>query len=67
MKNRIAELRKAQNITQPQLAHIAQLSNYTVVQRYERGIIEPSVSVAIRLARALKTTVEELFIVEEHL
>lgn len=65
MKNFIADKRKQLSLTQPQLAQIANLSNYTVVQRYERGVVEPSVSVAIRIARALNTTVEELFIVEE--
>lgn len=61
MKNRIAEFRKAKNMTQPQLAEKAKLTNYTLVQRYEKGARLPGVDIAIRLAKALDTTVEELF------
>lgn len=61
MKNKIAEFRKKQNLTQPQLAEKAELTSYTLIQRYERGLRTPGVDIAIRLARALNTTVEELF------
>lgn len=64
MENNISSFRKALGLTQPQLAKLAELSNYTVVQRYERGDVAPSVYVAIRIARALNTTVEELFPLE---
>lgn len=37
----------------------------TAYQRYEHGKSEPSVGTAIRIARALNTTVEELFLPEE--
>ncbi|MBQ8497809.1 MAG: helix-turn-helix transcriptional regulator [Clostridia bacterium] len=65
MKNKISEIRKQNNLTQPQLAEKAKLSNYTALQRYERGVVIPGVDVALRLARALNTTVEELFILED--
>ena len=65
MKNFLSEKRKALGLTQPQVAELAQLSNYTVLQGYENGRHEPTVSVAIHLARALHTTVEELFQVED--
>ena len=58
MKNRIAELRKAQKMTQPQLAERVGM------QAYEYGKQIPSVYTAIKIARALNTTVEELFPVE---
>lgn len=61
MKNKISEFRKAQKLTQPQLAAILNLSNYQSIQAIELGKNTPSVEVALRLARALKTTVEELF------
>ena len=64
MENRISDFRKARGITQRQLSTLAELTNYTVVQRYERGDVAPSVYVAIRIARALGTTVEELFPLE---
>lgn len=65
MKNFLSQKRKELGLTQPQVAELAQLSNYTVLQGYENGRHEPTVSVAIRLARALNTTVEELFQVED--
>ena len=65
MKNRIVELRKQNGLTQPQLAELAKLPSYTVVQGYERGRRSPSLAAGIRLARALNTTVEELFILED--
>lgn len=65
MKNKIAEFRKKQNLTQPQLAEKAKLTSYTLIQRYERGLRTPGVDIAIRLARALNTTVEELFDIDD--
>lgn len=64
MQNKICEHRNTLMLTQRQLAQILNIT-YQSLQRYERGVVEPSVSVAIRIARALNTTVEELFIVEE--
>ena len=65
MKIRISEIRKARGMTQPQLAERAGLTSYTLVQRYERGTRLPGVDIALRLARALQTTVEELFVLED--
>lgn len=64
MKNRIAELRKAQKMTQPQLAKKVGIL-YQALQVYEYGKQIPSVDTAIRIARALDTTVEELFLIDE--
>lgn len=61
MKNKIKEFRKLKKLTQPQLAELAKLPSYTVVQGYEHGRRIPSLESAIRLAQALDTTVEELF------
>lgn len=64
MQNKIAEFRNALNLSQRQLA--ANLSiPYQHLQRWERGIVVPAVDTAIRIARALGTTVEELFILED--
>lgn len=64
MKNRIAELRKAQKMTQPQLAEKVGIL-YQALQAYEYGKQIPSVYTAIKIAHALNTTVEELFPVED--
>lgn len=65
MKNYLAQRRKELQLSQPQVAEKAKLSNYTVLQGYENGRHEPTVSVAIRLAKALNTTVEDLFVIED--
>ena len=65
MKNRISEFRKAKNMTQPKLAELAKLPSYTVVQGYEHGRRSPSLEAGIRIAKALGTTVEELFILDD--
>ena len=65
MKNRISEFRKKAGITQPALAHLCGLASYIVIQRYEKDQRTPPVDIAMRLARALNTTVEELFILSE--
>lgn len=67
MTNRIAEFRKAQGLTQPQLAELLGYKSYQMIQALELGKRTPSVELAIRIARALQTTVEELFVIEEHL
>lgn len=46
--------------TQAQVAKVAGVSE-VAYQRYEYGCREPGVRTAIRIARALGTTVEELF------
>ena len=65
MENKIAEFRKKLNLTQPQLAERAGLTSYTLIQRYEKGARVPSVHIAIRIAKALETTVEDLFPIED--
>lgn len=64
MKNKIFEFRTKNGLTQRQLANELGML-YQALQRYERGSVVPPVYVAIRLARVLHTTVEELFPIEE--
>jgi len=65
MSNKISEYRKKLNITQPQLAEMANLTTYTLVYRYEKGTRIPSVYIALRIAKALNATVEEVFPLED--
>jgi transcriptional regulator with XRE-family HTH domain len=60
MANRLREFRKNQGMTQMQIADVLRCQQ-TLVSQYERGVHTPSLHNAIRLARALGTTVEELF------
>lgn len=60
MANRLREFRKNQGMTQMQIADVLGCQKSSVSQ-YERGVHTPSLHNALRLARALNTTVEELF------
>lgn len=64
MKNKISDFRKAQNLTQRQLAEKVGIT-YQSLQRYEKGTVLPIVNIAIRLAEALNTTAAELFQFED--
>lgn len=52
--------REAQGKTQKEVAELAGVS-FRGYQNYELGIRKPSVDVAQRIAKALNSTVEELF------
>lgn len=65
MRNKIFEFRKNLNLTQKQLAEKCGLASYVVIQRYEYDMRTPPVDIAIRLAKALNTTVEELFVLDD--
>ena len=57
---RLKEVRTAAGLTQAQLADAAKVSRKTI-NTVENGVFTPSVVVALSLARALGTTVEALF------
>ena len=63
-KNNIREYRKRTNLTQAQAAERLGC-NVRLYQKYESGEVIPSAVSAIRLAKLLKTTVEELYSDEE--
>ena len=60
MNASLRETRKEQGKTQQQMADLAGISLKSY-QRIENGVQDPSVSVAKRIAKALKSTVEGLF------
>lgn len=62
--NRLKEFRCAQKLSQKKVSELANI-NIRLYQYYEADTREPLVHTAIRLARALGTTVEELFPLEE--
>lgn len=63
MKNHIKSLRKAQGCRQEDLAEALGVSRQTIIA-VENDKYDPSLELAMRLARYLGTTVEELFIWE---
>ena len=60
MKVKLRAAREASGKTQAQVAKEAGISALSY-QRYEYALREPGVQTAIRIARALKSTVEALF------
>jgi len=64
MKTRIKEFRARYEMTQEDLAHKVGVRRETIVF-LEKGKYSPSLHLAHEVAKALKTTVDELFIFEE--
>jgi len=58
--NRLREVRTRRNLTQAELAEKVEVSRKTI-NTVENGIFIPSTELALKLARALRTTVEDLF------
>jgi len=61
MKTKIKELRARHNMTQESLAKKANVRRETIVF-LEKGKYNPSLKLAHEVAKALKTTIDELFI-----
>ncbi len=64
MKNRIKELRARYDLTQEQLADKVGVTRMTIVF-LEKGKYNPSIKLAYKIAVALKTTIDDLFIFEK--
>lgn len=60
LRNKLREERARRNLTQADLATMVGVSRKTI-NTVENGIFIPSTDLALRLARALKTSVEDLF------
>ena len=63
MKTRIKEFRIGLNLTQEELAGLVGVRRETIVF-LERGKYNPSLKLAHDVARALKSSIDELFIFE---
>ncbi|MES1157356.1 MAG: helix-turn-helix transcriptional regulator [Alphaproteobacteria bacterium] len=62
--NHLKERRARANLTQAELADRVRVSRKTI-NTVENGVFVPSTILALRLARALEATVEELFFLPE--
>ena len=60
LRNRIKEVRARREITQAELAAVVGVSRKTIVT-VENQVFIPSTLLALRIARALKTSVDHLF------
>ena len=64
MKNRLEEIRKQRGIKQEELADAMGVSRQTI-SSLENGRYNPSVILAIKLARYFQMNVEDLFLYQE--
>ena len=64
MKNRLEEFRTARGMKQDELASVMKVSRQTI-SSLENGRYNPSILLAMKLARYFGVTVEEMFIYEE--
>ena len=64
MKNRIEDIRKERGIRQEDFARAMGVSRQTI-SSLENGRYNPSILLAMKLARYFGVTVEEMFIYEE--
>ncbi len=64
MKNRLEEIRKQRGLKQEELAAALEVSRQTIGS-LERGRYNPSILLAMKIARYFSMTVEEIFIYEE--
>jgi putative transcriptional regulator len=63
-KTRIKELRARYDMTQEDLAKDVGVTRQTIVY-LEKGTYNPSLELAHRVAKVLKTTIEELFVFDD--
>lgn len=64
LKNRVKELRARYGLTQSDLGKQVDVTRQTVAF-IEKGEFSPSITLALKLAKALQTNVNELFWLEE--
>jgi len=64
MKTRIREYRAKHNLTQEKLAEMVGVRRETIIF-LEQGKYNPSLKLAYNVARALETTIDEIFIFDD--
>lgn len=64
MNNRIKEIRKRKGYTQEELANNVNVTRQTI-NAIENQKYNPTLELAIKLSKLLKTSVEELFIIKD--
>ena len=64
MKNKIEEIRKAEGISQSDLAMALEVSRQTI-SSLENGRYNPSIILAFKIARYFEMSIEDVFIYEE--
>ncbi len=65
IRTRIKELRARYNLTQDELADMVGVTRQTMLY-LEKGKYNPSLILAHKVSKALKSTIEEVFIIENN-
>ena len=65
MNNRIKEFRKANGVTQEDLANTLEVTRQTIIS-LENGKYNASLQLAYKIAKYFNVTIEEIFIFEEN-
>ena len=65
IKTRIKELRARHDLTQDELAEIVGVTRQTMLY-LEKGKYNPSLILAHKVAKALKSSIQEVFIIEDN-
>jgi putative transcriptional regulator len=64
LRNRLKEIRLQKGYTQESLGQAVEVTRQSIIA-IEKGRYRPSVELALRLARALESPIDELFWLEE--
>ncbi len=64
LRNRLRDLRQGRSLTQQRLAESVGVTRQTIIA-VEQGKFVPSVRLALQVARALETPLEQVFWIEE--
>ncbi|WP_269774149.1 helix-turn-helix transcriptional regulator [Bacillus siamensis] len=64
MENRVMEFRKKHGYSQDKLAELLNVSRQTIIS-IEKGKYNPSLPLALNIAKIFNTIVEEIFLLEE--
>ncbi|MCY9376508.1 helix-turn-helix transcriptional regulator [Bacillus sp. T17B1] len=64
LKNRVMEFRKKYGYSQDKLAELLNVSRQTIIS-IEKGKYNPSLPLALRIAKIFNTIVEQIFLLEE--
>ncbi|MFJ7932635.1 helix-turn-helix transcriptional regulator [Peribacillus sp. NPDC096448] len=64
MENRMKQFRQEKGISQEKMAEMLGVSRQTIIS-IERGRYNPSLPLAIQIARCFETIVEKVFFIEE--
>ena len=64
MKNRVREMRKSRQWTQEELGDLLEVSRQTI-NSIENGRYDPSLTLALKIARLLDESVEGIFVLSD--